>query len=67
LGIGYESILRLFGLVAIHYQEAIPIAALGLCVNLVSAWLLHDDHNDDHDHGHHGHSHHHDTKMASSE
>ena len=67
LGIGYESILRLFDPVAIHYQEAIPIAALGLCVNLVSAWLLHDDHKHDHDHGHHGHSHHHDTKMASSE
>jgi cation diffusion facilitator family transporter len=57
LGIGYESILRLINPVAIHYQEAIPIAALGLCVNLASAWLLHDDR--DHEHGH-GHDHHHD-------
>ena len=35
LGIGYESVLRLFHPVAIHFREAIPIAALGLCVNLV--------------------------------
>jgi cation diffusion facilitator family transporter len=48
LGIGYESILRLFHPVAIHYREAIPIAALGLCVNLASAWLLREPH--DHDH-----------------
>jgi len=51
LGIGYESILRLLHPVAIHFQEAVPIAGLGLCVNLASAWLLRDDH--DHDHGHH--------------
>jgi len=50
LGIGYESILRLFHPVAIHYREAIPIAALGLCVNLASAWLLREPH--DHDHAH---------------
>jgi cation diffusion facilitator family transporter len=46
--IGYESISRLFNPVHIHFDQAIPIAALGLCVNLVSAWLLRDDH----DHGH---------------
>jgi cation diffusion facilitator family transporter len=57
--IGYESVLRLFHPVAIAFREAIPIAALGLAVNLVSAWLLHDDHDHgqghehDHDHGHH--------------
>jgi cation diffusion facilitator family transporter len=50
LGIGYESVLRLLYPVAIHYREAIPIAALGLCVNLVSAWLLRESH--DHGHGH---------------
>ncbi len=37
LGIGYEAVLRLLHPVAIHYREAIPIAALGLCVNLASA------------------------------
>jgi len=50
LGIGYESVLRLLHPVAIHYREAVPIAALGLCVNLVSAWLLRESH--DHGHGH---------------
>jgi cation diffusion facilitator family transporter len=56
LGIGYESVLRLLHPVVIRFQEAIPIAAIGLCVNLLSAWLLHDDH--DHDHAHnHDHDH----------
>jgi cation diffusion facilitator family transporter len=50
LGIGYESVLRLLHPVAIHFREAVPIAALGLCVNLVSAWLLRESH--DHAHGH---------------
>jgi cation diffusion facilitator family transporter len=55
LGIGYESVLRLLYPVDIHFREAIPIAALGLCVNLASAWLLRDTH--DHGHGHaHGHA-----------
>ena len=46
-----QSIERLFNPVAIHYQEAIPIAVVGLLINLICAWLLHD--------GHHGHSHSH--------
>jgi cation diffusion facilitator family transporter len=41
--------------VPIIFGEAIAIALLGLCVNLSSAWLLHDD---DHHHGHgQGHDH----------
>ncbi len=44
LGVAYESIVRLGHPVSIHFQEAIPIAALGLCVNLASAWLLRDEH-----------------------
>ena len=46
LGIGYELVLRLFHPVVIHFEEAVPIAGLGLCVNLASAWLLrvHHDH-----------------------
>ena len=54
LGIGYESVVRLLHPVAIHFREAIPIAALGLCVNLASAWLLRDH---DYAHGHLGHPH----------
>jgi cation diffusion facilitator family transporter len=56
--IAYESAQRLFHPVPIAFGEAIPIAALGLVVNLASAWLLRDDH--DHHHGH-GHSHSHDA------
>ena len=41
--IGYESVERLLHPVPIAFTEAIPIAALGLGVNLISAWLLHDD------------------------
>ena len=53
--IGYESISRLLAPVPIHFAEAIPIACLGLIVNIASAWLLSGDH-----HHHHEHSHEHD-------
>ncbi len=56
--IGYESVSRLFAPVAIHFAEAIPIACLGLAVNIASAWLLSGG-GHDHHHGH-GHSHSHD-------
>jgi cation diffusion facilitator family transporter len=56
--IAYESALRLLHPVAIAYGEAMAIAAVGLVVNVVSAWLLSDSH-DHHHHGHgHGHAHH---------
>jgi cation diffusion facilitator family transporter len=42
--IGYESAVRLLNPVAIGFDEAMLIAALGLTVNLASAWLLWDDH-----------------------
>jgi cation diffusion facilitator family transporter len=48
--IGYESVLRVIHPVMIEYREAISIALLALCVNLASAYLLHDH---DHHHGHH--------------
>jgi cation diffusion facilitator family transporter len=54
--IGYEAVTRLFNPVPIHFGEAIPIAVLGLGVNIVSAWLLSGGHH--HHHGHeHGHAH----------
>jgi cation diffusion facilitator family transporter len=54
--IGYEAISRLFEPVPIHFTEAIPIAILGLAVNVASAWLLSGGHG--HGHGHsHGHDH----------
>jgi cation diffusion facilitator family transporter len=63
--IGYESGDRLLHPVPIAFSQAIPIAVLGLGVNLLSAFLLRDDHDhrhghqhghddDDHHHGHHG-------------
>jgi cation diffusion facilitator family transporter len=57
--IGYESVGRLFRPVPIAFGEAIPLAALGLAVNLVCAWLLRDDHEHGaataHERGHHHH------------
>jgi cation diffusion facilitator family transporter len=62
--IAYESVDRLFHPAAIVYNEAIAIAALGLAVNLVSAWLLRDDHtHHEHGHDHHHHPHHHETDL----
>jgi cation diffusion facilitator family transporter len=55
--IGYEAVSRLLNPVAISFNEAIPIAVLGLAVNVASAWLL----SGGHQHGHsHGRSHDHD-------
>ena len=47
--IGYESVARILHPLSIHFAEAIPIACLGLTVNIASAWLL----------GAGGHEHHH--------
>src|SRR5260370_6622262 len=44
--------------VSISFNEAIPIAVLGLAVNVASAWLLSGGHHHAHGHGHsHGHDH----------
>ena len=61
--IGYQAIARLFTPVPIHFNEAIPIAVLGLVVNIGSVWLLSGGH---HHHGHaHGHDHHdHDDEQS---
>jgi cation diffusion facilitator family transporter len=50
--IGYEAISRLFEPVPIHFAEAIPVAVLGLGVNIVSAWLLSGGHGHSHGHDH---------------
>jgi cation diffusion facilitator family transporter len=49
--IGYESVTRIFAPIQIHFAEAIPIACVGLAVNITSAWLLSSGGH------HHGHSH----------
>jgi cation diffusion facilitator family transporter len=55
--IAYESAVRLLNPVAIHFDQAIAIACVGLAVNLASAWLLHDDHEHHDAEHHHGHEH----------
>jgi cation diffusion facilitator family transporter len=47
--IGYESVVRLLSPVTIRFEEALLVAVIGLGVNLLSAWLLSDEH---HRHGH---------------
>jgi cation diffusion facilitator family transporter len=56
--IGYEAVSRVFAPVAISFSEAIPIAILGLGVNVASAWLLSGGVHLGHSHGHrHGPAH----------
>jgi cation diffusion facilitator family transporter len=64
--IGYESIARLFAPAPIEFREAIPIACLGLAVNLASAWLLSGgEHSHHHGHGRgDAHGRHHDHDQA---
>ena len=57
--IGYEAVLRLIAPVAVHFNEAIAIASLGLCVNVASVFMLGAGHDHGHEH-HHGHGHAHD-------
>jgi cation diffusion facilitator family transporter len=50
---GFESVSRLIRPASIHFDEAIPVAVLGLVVNLASAWMLGSGaHGHDHAHGH---------------
>ena len=51
--IGYEAVSRLIWPVRIDFNEAIPIAVLGLAVNVASVLLLSGGrHGHSHDHGH---------------
>jgi cation diffusion facilitator family transporter len=47
--IGWEAASRIVAPVPIDFGQAIPIAGLGLLVNIASAWMLGNDH---HHHGH---------------
>src|SRR5580693_818802 len=58
--IGYEALTRFIWPVPISFDEAIPIAVLGLIVNIASVLLLSGgghDHGHGHEHGHGGHDH----------
>jgi len=61
---GFESVTRLIHPGTIQFEQAIPVAVLGLLVNVISAWALSTGARHGHDHGHshsrhHGHEHHH--------
>jgi len=65
----YQSVERLVAPQAIHYEQAIAIAVVGLGVNLLCAWWLRGTHDHAHDHGHahgHDHSHHGDMNVRSA-
>ncbi len=47
-----ESLLRFWAPAAIGFDEALVVAVVGLLVNLLSAWLLRDQHDHGHGHGH---------------
>ena len=58
LGIGIESVLRLYQPIRVAFGEATVIAIVGLGVNIVSAFLLSGGHAHGHSHGHGHHDHH---------
>src|SRR6516165_4884844 len=58
--IGYESLDRFVNPVPIAFSQSIPIAVVGLGVNLLSAFLLQADHDTRHGHAHDHHPHPHD-------
>ena len=61
LGVAIESFERLLSPIAVDYRSAAFVAAIGLAVNLVCAWILGGGHSHGHSHDHdHGHAHDHD-------
>ena len=69
LGIGVESVLRLFQPITVAFGEATIIAVVGLGVNIASAFLLSGGHQHGHDHHHkhdQGHAHAGDNNMRSA-
>ena len=61
--VAWESVGRFFEPLSISFDEAISVAVVGLGVNLISAWLLRDEH----DHGNEaesGHAHDHNLRAA---
>jgi cation diffusion facilitator family transporter len=61
--IAWESSFRFFNPLQISFDQAMSVAAIGLAVNLVSAWLLRDGHHHAGAH-HHGHEHDHNLRAA---
>jgi cation diffusion facilitator family transporter len=67
LVIAGESIHRLLAPQIIHFREAIFIAAAGLAINLICAFVLKDKpHHHHHGHAHDGHHHNHDLNLKAA-
>ena len=65
----FASTERIFSPQPIHYQEAMIVAAMGLIVNIVCAFILGGahEHHDHEEQGHsHDHGHHHDLNLKSA-
>jgi len=60
-----ESVQRLLSPVSIAFNQALLVAVLGLAINLVSAWLLREDHGHSHAHAD-GEHHHHDHNLRAA-
>jgi cation diffusion facilitator family transporter len=58
LWMAYEAVVRLYQHPEVRFGEALPVAVVGLLVNLASVWLLAGAHGHaGHAHGHGGHAH----------
>lgn len=65
IGIAWDACHRLLSPNTIAYAQALPVAIVGLLVNLLSLRLLHHDHHDQHPyHDEHDHDHDHDVREA---
>jgi cation diffusion facilitator family transporter len=59
-----ESLQRIVDPRVIHFNEAIVVAGIGLLINVISAFLLKDDHGHAHHDGHEHHHHDHNLRAA---
>lgn len=61
-----ESLQRILEPHTIQFNEAIIVASIGLLVNIISAWLLKDDHSHSHHHADDDHHEHHDHNLRAA-
>jgi cation diffusion facilitator family transporter len=67
VAVAVESVARLINPANVAYGDALLIAVIGLCVNLISAFILKDaPHDHSHGHDHHAHAHHGDNNMRAA-
>jgi cation diffusion facilitator family transporter len=57
VAVALESVERLLAPVGVDYRDALFIAAIGLAVNVICAFILADSHDHGHRHDHHAHDH----------